>query len=107
MQMMVLLLYCCVLFLPLAAAEQSPFQRLGKAKSLKCHFGAGRVGVWKNGTLAVKQDTFDVDVHFDNIDYKARQARTIASKGSGEVTVLLTGTGATFVEQTPGGNFVI
>ncbi len=36
---------------PLAAEEQSAFERLMSAKSLKCHFGAGNAGNWKSGTL--------------------------------------------------------
>ena len=105
MHIIVLLLYCCMFVLPLAAAAQDPFEQLIKAKSLKCHFGAGSVGTWKNGTLVVKQDTFDADFHFDNIDFKAQQVRVIGNKGADNGTAVLTPTGATFIERTSGGNF--
>jgi hypothetical protein len=44
MSAIVLLLYCCMLVLPLAATAEDPYERLARAKSLKCQFSVGMSG---------------------------------------------------------------
>jgi hypothetical protein len=90
-----------------AWATEDAFQRLSTAKSLKCQLGRGAVGDWKTGKLIVREDTFDVTLHFDAINLKARTARFIANAGAGDVSVALTAAGLTFIEETGMGNLAI
>jgi hypothetical protein len=106
MRVIVLLLCCCMFVLPLAAAEQDPYEHLAKVKSLRCQFAEGMSGDWKNGILEVKKDHFEDNLHFDSIDLKAGQARFIGNIGSNNVTVITTRESVTFVERTSSGNFI-
>lgn len=90
-----------------AYAAEDTLERLAKAKSLKCQLGRGAVGDWKTGKLIVREDTFDVTLHFDAINLKARTARVIANAGAEDVSVALTGAGLTFIEETGMGNLAI
>jgi hypothetical protein len=106
MKISILLLICCILSFSLAAAEQDPFEPLSKAKGLKCQFSAGWTGDWNKGILKIKQDSMEGSLHFDSIDFKARQARFIGNNGATDVTAVLTAEAATFVERTSSGNFI-
>ena len=81
-----------------AGAESDSYERLARAKSLKCTFGVGAVGDWRTGTLKVVSDTFGGSIHFDSIDIKANSARMIGNIGAGDITVLLTPIGLTFID---------
>ena len=106
MPVLVLLFYCCMLVLPLAATADDPYERLARVKSLKCQFSAGMSGDWKNGVLEVKKDHLEGSLHFDSIDLKAGRARLIGNIGSNDVGVVTTGGSITFLERTSSGNFV-
>jgi hypothetical protein len=87
-------------------AERDPFDVLLSARSLKCQFGPGSSGQWKNEKPSIEAARFDVTLHFDAIDLKAGKARFIGNQGASDVTALTTETGITFIERTGFGNLV-
>ncbi len=102
--MITILLFGLVLGVGTAAAQDDIFRILVSAKSLKCQFGPGSVGIWAGSKVTVQQERFDVALHFDSIDAKAGKARMIGNQGAADVTVLASPSGVTFVEQTGSGN---
>jgi hypothetical protein len=106
MKISIFLLICCILPFSLVSAEQDHFESLSKAKGLKCQFSTGLTGDWHKGILKIKEGSIEGNLHFDSIDFKARQARFIGNNGTTDVTAILTAEAATFVERTPSGNFI-
>lgn len=89
-----------------AEASPSRLQMLLTTKSLKCSFGPGNSGEWKNGQAQLAPSRFDVVIHFDSIDSSAGTARIIGNAGSSDAKVLATPVGLTIVEATATGNLV-
>ncbi|MDP2605265.1 MAG: hypothetical protein Q8S00_22210 [Deltaproteobacteria bacterium] len=84
-----------------------PFDRLVAARSLRCSLGPGSTVYWETGMPIVKGENSDSVLQFDSIDTKTRKARFIGNKGVADVTVLLTPSGMTFLEETTIGNLTI
>lgn len=99
------LLFLLPLVSPLASSNDA-FDLLVHAKSIRCKFDQGTVAVYKSGTLTLKQERFGEDntFTFDSINPRASTARLIANAGAGDVTVLPTMGGLTFVETTTFGS---
>lgn len=94
-----------------AIANDDPFLVLLNAKSIKCYWDKGATANWIKGTPEIKIEQWnplkeDSYVIFDSIDIKTGTARAIA-QGAGDVMVLTTAKGITFIEQTPSGNLSI
>lgn len=90
----------CLISRAVAANEiESP--RLEQLKTLRCRYGPGAVGFWKDdGTVTTKSEFGDpFVVHFDAINLKDGTARVIGKNGSSDVTVLSDRTSMTFVER--------
>ena len=83
------------------------FKSLMTAKSLKCEYGSGAVGVWEGSKVKVEKDNFDASVVFDSIDFATGKAMLIGEIGAVDVVVFATATGLTFIEETGAGNLHI
>jgi hypothetical protein len=85
-------------------AEQ--FTRLLSAHSIRCQLGQGTQASWDGGKLKLESVNFGKagQVTFDSIDANSGKARIIANAGAGDVFVLATPVGLTFIEQTAVGN---
>ena len=79
-------------------ADDDDFQRLARARSLRCTFGPGAVGDWRAGTVKLVNDRYDATVQFDSINVKSGSARVIGNIGAGDIAVLLTRVGLTFMD---------
>ena len=105
-----LLAIALVLLIPAATAHaqqaDEPFARLLGARSIRCELGKGTQASWDGGKLKLESSNFGKggQVTFDSIDAKAGKARIVANVGAGDVLVLVTIAGLTFVEQTALGN---
>ncbi len=82
------------------------FAQLLRTRSLRCELGTGTQASWHGGRLKLEQSTFGQGgmVTFDSINAKGGKARIIGNAGAGNVRVLVTATGLTFVEETAFGN---
>ncbi len=85
----------------LAYAKDDPMSQLFAARSLKCHFGSGSITTWTGSKPKTSTARFDQDVYFDSIDFKNQSARLIGNIGAGDVKVLATEVGVSFVESEP------
>jgi hypothetical protein len=83
-----------------------PFDRLRRAKSIRCELDRGTYGSWERGGLKLEPERFGEGgkVTFDSIDTNAGKARLIGSIGAVDVRAILTETGLTFIEATQVGN---
>jgi hypothetical protein len=111
------------LFFPLGARQRSDdlldslkeslaaVERLSAAKSLKCVFGEGYATNWDKDAPTMERGRWskeaDLTLIFDSINLRTQSARAIANQGAGDVGVLATASGLTFIEQTAGGNVVV
>lgn len=84
-----------------ANAENDAKAQLTAARSLKCHFGPGTEAQWKGNKPAVSPARFDEDIQFDSIDLGKQSARVIGNGGAGDVRVLNTEVGLSFLETAP------
>jgi hypothetical protein len=84
-----------------AQAADDAVAQLAAARSLKCHFGPGTEAQWKGNKPAVGSARFDEDVLFDAIDLGKQSARVIGNTGAGDVRVLNTAVGLSFVDTEP------
>jgi hypothetical protein len=84
-----------------AQAANDAKAQLEAARSLKCHFGPGTEAQWKGNKPAVGSARFDEDVQFDSIDLGKQSARLIGNIGAGDVRVLNTAVGLSFLETEP------
>lgn len=108
---------CCVTLLIIlfnyhAYSEENAFERLSKAKSLKCYYSEGYTGIWDDGKLKISKGQFgtskkESSMVFDSIDLKKGTARLIGNQGASDVMVLSTPTGVSFIEKTPAGYLMI
>lgn len=89
-----------------AQQADDPFARLFSARSIRCELGKGTQASWDGGTLKVESANFGQagQITFDSIDAKAGKGRIVGSIGAGDVFVLVTTAGLTFIEQTAFGN---
>lgn len=104
-----LILYCMVLttlFPLLSLAQNKILESLITAKSLECYFPIGTSANWSGDILKLEDDSISGTTHFDNIDIKTNKARMIGKAGAGEVTVLASASGLTFIESTATGNMI-
>ena len=95
-----------------AISEDSPFQQLLKAKTIRCYLDRGATADWIKGKLDIKISKCSESkeasyLTFDLIDIKNQSARLVANVGAEDVQVMLTPEGMTFVEYTPSGNINI
>ena len=79
-----------------------PFPLLLEARSIRCELAKGTQASWDGGRLKLEGSDFGEGgkVTFDSIDAEAGKARIIANAGAGDVFVLVTVSGLTFLEQT-------
>ena len=84
-----------------ASVDASLFQ----AQSIKCEWGQGTTALWNEGRPSLEQNSFgkDAGVVFDSIDTQAGTARIIGNAGAGDISVVVTPVGLTFIEQTGAG----
>lgn len=102
-----ILLMSVLISTPIFGSEA--LERLMSAKSLKCEYGSGAVGVWEGSKVKVVKDNSHSSVVFDSIDLNTGKARMIGEIGVADVDVdvFATGSGLTFIEQTSSGNLHI
>jgi hypothetical protein len=93
----------------MAHAEQADdaVARLLKARSIRCELSAGTQASWHGGRLKLERSTFGGGgtVTFDSIEFDAQsgRGRIIGNARAGDVRVLVTTSGLTFVEETAAG----
>ena len=74
---------------------------LFQAKSIKCEWGQGTIVSWNEGRPFLEQGGFgkDAGIVFDSIDTQAGTARIIGNAAAGDISVVVTPVGLTFIEQ--------
>lgn len=93
-----------------ARGQDPRFADLLRAKTLRCEFGEGTQASWDGGDLKVVRGTFGKRTEFivyDSIDIKKGHARLVTSAGAGDVVVLSTLVGTSFIESIPNGGLNI
>ena len=93
----VLIVAALILFRTPAWAEDES-KALGATRSLKCYFSTGVATEWIGSKPKTSDAGEGVPVVFDSIDVKRGTARVISNGGAGDVAVLVTGVGITFIE---------
>jgi hypothetical protein len=83
---------------------EESYTQLIQAKTLKCTWEKGMISKWKD-EVAVVKETKMPEFTFDSIDLKKGTARLIANVAAGDVLVISTIAGLTFIEETERGNF--
>ena len=97
------LLLAALALLPAVAFAQD-VDLLFSARTLTCEWGQGTTANWNDGGQpTLKQVSFGAGTIFDAIDTEAGAARIIGNAGSGDVSVVVTPVGLTFIEQTGAG----
>lgn len=83
------------------AQSNDPASRLFQARSIRCEWGPGTQGVWKDGAPSLERATFakDATVTYDAIDADKGAGRVIGNAGAYDIVVLQTSVGLTFIEQ--------
>lgn len=82
----------------LAQAADDAKAQLAAAQSIKCRFGPGTEAKWNNKEPVIGSSRFDEDVQFDSIDLGKQSARIIGNSSAGDVIVLNSGVGLSFLE---------
>ena len=82
------------------AAATSDADALFQAQSIKCEWGQGTTARWNEGRPSLKQASWDAGIVFDSIDTQAGTARIIGNIGAGDISVVVTPVGLTFIEKT-------
>ena len=74
---------------------------LFQAKSLKCEWGQETIVSWNEGRPFLEQGGFakNAGIGFDSIDTQAGTARIIGNAAAGDISVVVTPVGLTFIEQ--------
>src|SRR5437899_782787 len=85
------------------------YEKLINARSLQCSLGDGASAEWKQDRPTVTLDKFGSmkGYIFDSIDVRKGKARIIGGMGAGDIPVILTTSGLTFIEKTDTGNLMI
>ena len=78
---------------------------LFQAQSVRCEWGRGTIVSWDEGRPSLEQGNFgkDAGIVFDSIDTQAGTARIIGNAAAGDIRVVETPVGLTFIEQAPAG----
>lgn len=84
------------------AVSSDPAVALKSARSLKCHFERGFATHWEGNQSKTAPGTFNVDVVFDNIDYRRGTARVIGNLGAANATISSSPVGLSIIEVEPG-----
>lgn len=102
------ILIIILLFIPFSSAfaQDDAMKELLTSKTLKCTFTEGRAANWKERKLKIESDLSSFTIIYDNIDLQNKTARSIGNIGATDETLILTGTGITFIEQTIVGNLI-
>ena len=91
-------------------SQEKAAEALRRAESLYCKFKDGSFTSWTKGKpvveLGVMTESGDPTV-FYSIDLKAGTAKMMGNMGSSSISVILTSSGATFIEPTSSGNMNI
>lgn len=97
-----------------ALAAQAPsadraFDQLLRAKSVRCQFSEGTTASWDLGKPKLERGTAGEGIMstFDSIDTKEGRARLITRAGAGDVAVVSTLIGVTFIESVENGGLNI
>jgi hypothetical protein len=110
------IVFCLIIILFLIncniCSGENAFERLMKAKSVRCNLKDGYSAVWKDGDIKMNKGKFSDDekdsiLIYDSISIKNSSARVIGNQSSADVVVLATQTGLTFIEKTPVGYHMI
>ena len=74
---------------------------LFQAQSVKCEWGQGTIVSWNEGRPLLEQGSFgkDAEIIFDSIDAQVGTARIIGNASAGDISVVETPVGLTFIEQ--------
>ena len=74
---------------------------LFQAQSVKCEWGQGTIVSWNEGRPLLEQGSFgkDAEIIFDSIDTQVGTARIIGNASAGDISVVETPVGLTFIEQ--------
>lgn len=91
----------------LGTAQTDDFKRLVQVKSLRCELSPGILTSWDSGRPKSHPDKYSGPITFDAIDTKTGTARLVATDGAADLTVVLSGLGLTFTEETAFGNLSI
>ena len=80
-----------------ASVDASLFQ----AQSVRCEWGQGTIVSWDEGRPVLEQGNFgkDAGIVFDSIDTQAGTARIIGNAAAGDIRVVVTPVGLTFIEK--------
>jgi len=93
--------------------NNSSFEKLMKAKSVRITLMNGATAIWSDATkepkIKIGKSFFSSKeknpyIIFDSIDLKAGKARIISNQGAGDVSVFATVAGISFIETTGAGN---
>ena len=78
---------------------------LFQAQSIRCEWGQGTMASWNEGRPSLEQGSFGMDAGmvFDSIDTRAGTARIIGNAAAGDISVVVTPVGLTFIEQAEAG----
>ena len=89
----------------IAAEQPSPFEKLLRAKSLRCNFGAGVATKWGDGAAKTeKAKLTDEPIIFDSLNPKSGSVRVIANQGAEDAALLVAPGTLTIIETTDFGN---
>ena len=84
-------------------AEAQYAASLFQAQSIRCELGQGTTVSWDRGRPSFEQGSFGLEFVFDSIDTQGGTGRIIGNVGAGDISVLVTPVGLTFIEQLPSG----
>ena len=86
-------------------AEAQYASSLFQAQSVRCEWGQGTTVSWDGGRPSLEQGSFgnEAGIIFDSIDTQAGTGRIIGNAASGDISVVVTPVGLTFIEQVPSG----
>ena len=86
-------------------AEAQYAASLFQAQSIRCEWGQGTTVSWDGGRPSFEQGSFgnEAGIIFDSIDTQAGTGRIIGNAAAGDISVVVTPVGLTFIEQVPSG----
>ena len=92
-----------------ALCVDKAFDQLLRAKSVRCQFNEGTTASWDGGKPRLERGKAGEGTTstFDSIDVKEGRARLITRAGAGDVAVISTLIGVTFIESVENGGLNI
>jgi len=92
-----------------ALCADKAFDQLLRAKSVRCQFNEGTTASWDGGKPRLERGKASEGTAstFDSIDIKEGRARLITGAGAGDVAVIFTLIGVTFIESVENGGLNI